>query len=246
MAMAPRPFEVKEEIFWYLVGIIATDGCLSKDARHIDITSKDRDYLIQIRDAIQSRARATVKHGGFGTIAYHIQLGSRALYTRLQKIGLTPKKSLTLGPLRVSDRYFGDFLRGVIDGDGNIRRWIHPTNKHEQWLLRIYGASKPFLQWLEDMIQQLWSITGRIHINRDPNAGPGYVLKYGKLAAKSILAKCYRPGALALERKRVLALQCVSTTVGWSKSKTVGNLKEWRDWTYNHIYPKEVVSSKHK
>ncbi len=103
MAIKPRPFEVEEGIFWYLVGIVATDGCLSKDGRHIDITSADRDYLVQIRDAIKSRARATIKRGSLGNIAYHIQLGSRVLYMKLLDIGLTPKKSLTLRPLRVPD-----------------------------------------------------------------------------------------------------------------------------------------------
>jgi len=244
MSMKPRPFEIEEKIFWYLVGVIATDGCLSKDARHIDITSVDRDYLTQIRDAIKSRARVTMKRGGLGNTAYHIQLGSRVLYTKLLAIGLTPKKSLTLGPLLVPDKHFGDFLRGTIDGDGNIHCWVHPTNKHEQWFLRIYGSSRPFLGWLQDTIRRLWQVNGKIHINnRNPDTHPGYVLKYGKLASKVILAQSYQPEALALGRKKSLALKCVSTTVGWSKSKTVGNEEEFQRWEYIHTYPQAIGSS---
>ena len=29
----------------YAVGLIATDGCLSKDKRHIDFTSKDKELI---------------------------------------------------------------------------------------------------------------------------------------------------------------------------------------------------------
>src|SRR5262245_16215900 len=39
----------------------------------------------------------------------------RALYVWLSEIGLTPAKSLSLGPLAVPDQYFADFFRGCIE-----------------------------------------------------------------------------------------------------------------------------------
>lgn len=239
----PKPFECPEEHFWYLVGLIATDGCLSSDGRHIDITAKDRDYLIRVRDAIGFQCRATEKNNGKGQIAYHIQLGSRILYDKLLGIGLTPRKSLTLAKLNVPDERFNDFLRGVIDGDGNIRRWLHPTNGHEQWTLRIYGASRPFLHWLANTTERLWSLKGGVHKEAGKKRkNPLYTLKYGKLAAKVILTYCYYPGALALERKRQLAEVCSSGDVGWSKSKTVIDPSSWHKWTYTHTYRSKIVS----
>ncbi len=140
-----RPFWVEDDKFWYLVGLVATDGCLGRDGRHVNITSADKRYLTQIRDRLQLSCVVSSKLGGGGNRAYQLQIGSKDLYGQLTDIGLTPRKSLTIGPLKVPDRHFADFVRGVIDGDGNIRRWIHPTNGREQWTARIYGCSKPFL-----------------------------------------------------------------------------------------------------
>ncbi len=161
----PKPFECPEPVFWYLVGLIASDGCLGKDRRSINITLKERDFLECIRSAIGSRGCVSSKSNGRGNIAYQLQFKSRNLWDRLGEIGLTPKKSLTIGPLRVPDEWFRDVLRGVIDGDGNIHRWHHPTNGREQWSVRIYGASQLFLQWIRDTAARLWLVTGGLHVN---------------------------------------------------------------------------------
>ncbi len=36
----------------YAVGVITTDGCLSSDGRHINITSKDTDQLNNIKKCL--------------------------------------------------------------------------------------------------------------------------------------------------------------------------------------------------
>lgn len=235
----PKPFECREEVFWYLVGLIATDGCLSGDGRHLNIAAKDYAFLERIRKATGLSCAIGKVRGSGGSICHRIQFGSKLLYDKLLAIGLTPNKSLTLGALRVPDRFFHDFLRGVIDGDGNIRRWIHPTNGREQWTLRIYGCSRPFLDWIRATVTRLWSLEGAMceeEGNAETRRHAKYTLKYGKLAAKVILARCYYPGALALERKRLLARACVSTPVGWSKSRTVHDIRHWRGWKYVHVW----------
>ena len=231
----PKPFECPEPVFWYLVGLIASDGCLSSDGRHIDITSKDRDCLEQIRKAASLSCRVGQKNKRGVSICHHLQIGSRVLYDRLLAIGLTPKKSLTLGPLQVPDSVFHDFLRGVIDGDGGIRRWQHPSNGREQWTLRISSASHPFATWLETTIARLWRVHGRVHSEQRGRHHILYKLKYGKLAARVLIEKCYYRGALSLERKQMLAEQCTTVSVGWSKSKTVEEAHNWDGWTYTRI-----------
>ena len=226
----PKPFECPEPVFWYLVGLIATDGCLSRDGRHIDITSANEKHLSDIRRALNLSCRVTSKGKG----AYHIQIGSSDLYRKLQEIGLTPRKSLTLGALAVPDAEFSEFFRGVIDGDGGIRHWRHPSNGREQWTLRISSASRPFVAWLEKTVERLWCVHGRVHEEQRGRFHPLYKLKYGKLAGRVILGKCYYPGALSLERKRVLAEQCLTVPVGWSKSATVPDASSWNQWEYVH------------
>jgi len=216
--------------------LVATDGCLSRNGRVVNITSADKHYLTRLRDAMQLSCVVSAKPSGSGATAYQLQIGSKDLHGQLVDIGLTPRKSLTIGPLKVPERGFTDFFRGVIDGDGNIRRWIHPTNGREQWTVRVYGGSKPFLSWLQEELERLWSVQGGLHEeDSDGRHHTKYTLKYGKLAAKVILRRCYYKGALALERKKRLAERCMATAVGWSKSKTVANRSEWEHWEYTRI-----------
>ena len=138
----------------------------------------------------------------------------------LLSIGLIPRKSLTLGTLKIPDQYFVDFLRGLIDGDGCIRRWLHPSNKREQWSLRIYSGSEPFAAWVSNTVEKLIGVKGRIHKDNGRNI---CVLKYGKMAAREIAQKCYYKDCFGLMRKIELAKRCESSYAGWEQSKTVLN-----------------------
>ena len=219
--MARRRIELKfkDKDLWYLVGLTATDGNLSSDGRHIDITSKYQNFLENIKVELGLENKIGIKSSGSKVLEkyYHIQIANKNFYDFLLSIGLTPNKSLSLGELKVPNKWFVDFIRGVIDGDGSIRKWFHPSNQGEQWSLRIYSASPKFINWLRESIERMFLAKGRIH----ENANNCYVLKFGKLAAKRILQSCYYEKCLSLDRKNRLAEKCGISTDGWGKSKTL-------------------------
>jgi len=204
---------------WYLVGLIASDGCLCKDGRHIDITSKDQDFLQEIKERLGLISRVCIKNKNMNKQAYRIQIANKGFYNFLLSIGLMQNKSLIIGEIRVPDKFFIDFLRGVIDGDGCIRRWIHPSNNGEQWSLRIYSGSKDFIGWLKNTTEYLLKIKGKLYKQSDTQ----WVLKYGKMAAREIADKCYYRNCLGLDRKIKLAQECCLSYMGWQQSKTVCN-----------------------
>lgn len=204
---------------WYTVGLIATDGNLSNDQRHIIITSKDCDFLCGVRDALKLSVKIGRKNSGSNKekIYGSLQFGDVKFYRFLEKIGLTRKKSLTLGSLDIPDKYFVDFLRGVIDGDGNIQETVHTSNGNTQWVLRIVSGSPLFLPWLKEKIERIIKIEGRLHQNpSSARKNPLHILKFGKFAAKVILRRCYYDGALALERKLKIAHKCIDSENGLS------------------------------
>lgn len=211
------------EHFWYLIGLIATDGNLSGDGRHISITSKDVAFLEQLKITLGLANKITMKgRGGHPEKKYGVlNLGDVRLYRYLLTIGLTPKKSLTIGKLSVPDSYFRDFFRGVIDGDGNIRHWIHPSNHCEQWELRVYSASLDFVTWLESSVKKNLGGNGVILHRPIVNHNDMHVLKFGKMAARQILNNIYYENALALPRKQVLAKACANSYRGWKRSRTI-------------------------
>jgi len=219
MPQKRKDLKIEGANLWYLVGLIATDGCLCTDGRHIDITSKDEKFLGKIKNRVGINNKIGVKYNGQKQKYFHFQIGNKNFYEFLLSIGLTQNKSLTLGQIKVENKYFVDFLRGVIDGDGCIRTWIHPTNKREQWSLRIYSGSEGFINWLNNVVEHFLRVCGKVH----KNATNTWVLKYGKMAAKEISERCYYNNCLGLERKIKLANECVSSYRGWNKSKTVLN-----------------------
>lgn len=202
---------------WYLVGLITSDGCLCKDGRHIDITSKDQDFLQEIKERLGLISRVCIKNKNTNKQAYRIQIANKGFYDFLLSVGLMQNKSLVLNEIKVPNQYFIDFLRGVIDGDGCIRSWIHPTNKREQWSLRIYSGSEEFVNWLSDTIVWLLEVFGKVH----KSGNNLWVLKYGKMAAREIAKQCYYKNCFGLDRKITLAQKCFNSYKGWDKSVTV-------------------------
>lgn len=110
----------------YAIGLITTDGSLSKDGRHIIFTSSDLGLLKTFRKCLNLNNRITSNPPSSVSQkqSYKIQFGDVQFYRWLTKIGLFPNKTYTLGKIRVLNKYFKDFLRGWLDGDGSIYTYI--------------------------------------------------------------------------------------------------------------------------
>ena len=217
MPQKRKKLNIEGTNLWYLVGLITSDGNLSKDGRHVDITAKDRYFLRTITAKLGLANKIGIKNKDTYKEAHRLQISNKNFYDFLLSIGLRQNKSLILGALHVPNRYFMDFLRGVIDGDGCIRNWIHPTNRREQWSLRIYSGSEKFISWLSDEIAGLLEVFGKIYNSRENL----WVLKYGKMAAREIIRRCYYKNCFGLKRKIKLARDCCRSYSGWTQSKTV-------------------------
>lgn len=223
-----KELKIEGPNLWYLVGLITSDGNLSKDGRHINITSKDREFLKGVKVLLRLDNKIGIKYNSLRQEAFHIQISNKNFYEFLLSIGLMPNKSLILEKIKVPGEYFPDFLRGLIDGDGCIRRWTHPTNFREQWSLRIYSGSIPFLEWLRQAVEEYLSACGKIYKDTGLRRNC-YILKFGKMAARSIAKQCYYPSCFGLLRKKKLAEECVKSYIGWRRSKTLSSCENITD-----------------
>lgn len=216
---------------YYIVGFIATDGNLSRDSRHITLVSKDRHILVDIKRTLKLHNKIGRKGRGpnpTNKIYSVLQIGNKNFYDFLISLGLSPNKSLTLKSLIIPQEYFDDFLRGVIDGDGNISTWIHPSNKNRQWRLRIYSAAPLFINWLKKEVERNFNVRGKLYVSkRFGHRHNLYQIKFGKLAAKIILDRCYYKDSLALRRKSKQVRRCLNDKNRLSR--------------YGNVIPAEVV-----
>jgi len=189
--------------FAYGVGLVASDGCLSSDRRHIEYCSKDLESVINFKKSFKINNKIGRKNRGTAPRReyYRVQFGDVALYNVLMGIGLSARKSLTMGPLNVPEKYFPDFLRGVIDGDGSIGYFMHPESVKKQFRIRIASGSLRFLEWLRDEIGELLNIKGSIkRIMR------AYQLCYYKKASIRLSRYLYyKKNLLCLGRKYKIA-----------------------------------------
>ncbi len=94
----------------WAIGLIATDGNLSPDGRHLVVRSKDRDMLETLRRCLGLSHRITLTSNGRGGRIHTLQWSDRVFYRWLLAIGLTPAKSMTLRPLAVP----GGVLRRLL------------------------------------------------------------------------------------------------------------------------------------
>lgn len=119
---------------------------------------------------------------------YVVQFSNTLLYRFLQKIGIDQAKSKTIKSVKIPDKYFFDFLRGCVDGDGSITVSKHPESSKTQLRLRLCSASKHFLLWVKETIKTKLEIeSGWIYSNKKSM----HILSYGKRDTIKILKNVY-------------------------------------------------------
>ena len=189
----------------YAVGLIATDGCLSRDERHLNLTSKDIDQIRTFKRCLGIKNKVGLKNSGFNKNKkyYNLQFGDVILYKFLTGIGLTPAKSKTLGSLKIPRKYFFDFLRGCFDGDGSIHAyWDKRWHSSYMYYSSFISASLDHLEWLERSIHEFAKIDG--FINKSRKITRVYQLKYAKSASKALFKKMYYSDNLPLLKRKYL------------------------------------------
>ena len=214
----PAGLASREPIDWtadlaYIVGLIATDGNLSKKPGRIAIMSNDADLLDLVRQRLLVHAPVKRHRGGYGLRCHHLIWSDRRFYDWLAAIGLTPAKSLTLGPLAIPDVYFADFLRGCIDGDGSIVSYVdrYNTFKSSRYVYtRLYvslaSASFRFIQWVRRSVQGLVGVLGQIDVRRTTGRHDIWRLRYAKRESLAVLRwMYYERDVFCLARKRRIA-----------------------------------------
>ncbi len=193
--------------FAYVIGVIATDGNLSPDLRHIHITSKDYEMVINCKKCLRINNKIGKKaRGGSKDKKYYIlQFGDKNFFEFLLDLGLTPKKSKTISELKIPKEYFPDFFRGCIDGDGSISISKHPESKHLQYKVRLCSASKKFLDWVFKMSKDVFSVKGGSIYRLESTSI--YTLSFGKSDSLIMLNKIYKRNVVCLSRKKKVALK---------------------------------------
>jgi LAGLIDADG-like domain len=222
----------------YAVGLMATDGNLSPDGRHMSFVSQDRELVETFIECLGLTTAVRTLRTRAGGILCRAQWADRRIYDWFISLGLFPAKSRRLGQLAIPDECYADFVRGCIDGDGSVHVYAdrHHRSKNDRYVYeRLYvslvSASLAFLEWIKSSVTRLVGVTGAIHEHRHPGRRATWDLRYAKAdSIKLIRWMHYDPDVPALLRKRTKAAPFLSA-LGSCPARSVGRPRV--GWLYN-------------
>jgi hypothetical protein len=155
----------------YIVGLTATDGCLITGRRAINFKSSDRQLVETYLRLLGRKNRVKSHPTRTGGIAYFTQFHDSALYEWFRSVGLTPRKSLTIGALSVPDEFLIPLSRGLLDGDGSVINKIYRADTGrrsdyfwEYLITSFKSASRPHLAWLQSRIHAATAQMGNLSL----------------------------------------------------------------------------------
>ena len=111
----------------YIIGMLASDGCVRNNTISISLQECDKDILEKINICLNSNRPLyyTDNHmkGVKGSNFYTLAITNKHMANTLKSIGIVENKSLTLHfPDVINDELLPHFLRGLWDGDGFIEK----------------------------------------------------------------------------------------------------------------------------
>ncbi len=188
----------------YVLGFIAADGniCKTGNSHMIQIVCDDIDVIQKIKAAlslgspIHERKRQNTK------ISYQIRFSDKKTYNYLLKLGITPRKSLTLQPPKdIPNKYLHHYIRGFFDGDGSV--WESNRGGNKRLVSVFYTASIRMAKFLYKEVKKTCSkFTGRIQEIPTPNKDRLYYsIALGHRDSLLLSKYLYEKATIFLERK---------------------------------------------
>lgn len=186
--------EEKDNNFFYLLGLIASDGHLHSKAYGVEITVNTKD--VQVLFEIQNIYGGAITNKKDNTTIWRISY--KPFYDYLLSIGITTLKSLDLN----IENFFAtltleqkkNFVRGVIDGDGGVRVYQYFSNYTQRAECNLHfdvcSGSEVFLQTIANFINKEFE-DNKVNVKFEPKAKAFYIKANGGLKPVRILEFIY-------------------------------------------------------
>lgn len=135
----------------YIVGLLATDGCLyrSEETSQIilELQLGDQEILEKCKERLEYTGPLIIRTNKKSAT---LQFTSTEIFNNLVSIGVGPKKSLTIGALNISEQYNSHLLRGIMDGDGSIILY-----GKKRATVMFASASRNFIEYIEGIVKKV-------------------------------------------------------------------------------------------
>jgi len=192
-------FDKLNENSVYLLGYIYADGNIcwnpKKGYQALTITAaaKDKEHLKNMRTLMSSTKPLLYSSK---TNSYRLIVNNKKICQRLMQLGVTPRKSLTVKfPNNIPSNLINHFIRGIIDGDGNVR---YVNRKRSPYFeITIASGSQKFCQGLVNSINQNFGIKTNIRKAKENT----FILQYSCSKGEKLANFIYSNSNIFLDRK---------------------------------------------
>lgn len=166
----------------YVLGFIFKDLSLLEKIRDV-MRSQHKFYKRPPQSLVFPDGKRYITHEEFV-----FRIGSKLMYNDLLKLGVTPRKSLTILFPIIPINYFSHFLRGYFDGDD----CLHLIKKRYPRIIFTSGSNR-FLEGLSQSLSAILQITQKkIYSQLQQSNNLCYRLHYNTKLSRKVLEFMYK------------------------------------------------------
>lgn len=171
----------------YVMGLIATDGCISRvdNQVYIELQRSDRELLEKVNLALKNEREVKDYITGRGYQNSKIYFYNRKIKQDLEKFHLIPNKTYDKNykrPDLLEEKFELAFIRGMFDGDGCI--CMTKQNNRPTW--RIDTSNEDIAKWIIEILEKY-----NIKLNHDLEPGVNLVMHRCLTSQKSYVKELY-------------------------------------------------------
>lgn len=194
----------------YLLGYIATDGCIS-DGRvlKLGLQGQDTAFLEKVKKELEFNGeimqqevynKQTNKTYQISRVDFY----DKTIYNDLKNLKITENKSLTIGRFdHVPEEFEMSFLLGVFDGDGSIGRCSGSRNStNVNFRLRFFSGSYDFISYIRDIMAKHGYTYANIIEEKKNRENSFYSLCYSTKDAIKFYNDTYKDVSIWIDRKK--------------------------------------------
>lgn len=190
----------------YVLGFTVTDGCLhhrpgnrqailAYSIKDLSILEFIRDELSPTRPITSVKYKASPKYSLKDRTGYNLRIPiAKSTVETLDKLGIFARKTgKEICPDNIPKEYFGDYLRGVLDGDGSVS-----VSRNKEPRFSIVAKNRGFLDSLNVYINNIG------HIYKYPKREIYRLVVYKKQHLKILHSLIYDNNTFSLLRKKTI------------------------------------------
>lgn len=201
-------FKTETHDMAWVLGFLASDGCICKDTNKIMISlqKRDEEVLRKLKEiiGIENEIKYYTTKDGFEVAK--LQWTCAEHKKDLARYGIIPQKTFELiPPYNLDKKYWIDYIRGYFDGDGSINHIHRYTEKGRgngslRW--QLCAATEDILNFVVDYFEELGIPRVNIQIRNKEGQKPLYYIQYSSVATRKIHDILYTPNSIFLPRKK--------------------------------------------